>query len=378
MNGSTAETARPSSPPASPGSTTSCGGGLHAAPPVPRRGRPRRGQDDAGACSSCSKASGAARRACTSRCRRPRRSSTAVAAVARVVARRDPHLRAGRRPRRASPRTPQNTMFHPSEVELGETTKARARPRSSAVKPQPRRVRLALGDAAARPEPAALPPADPGAQAVLRRAAVHGAAARRPHADGRRPAAAEHRARRDRAGAALARSTGPSGGGCGSCKMRGAQFRGGYHDFVDPRAAGCDVFPRLVAAEHRARRSPRAGSPAAMPALDALLGGGLGPRDEHAAHGPGRHRQVDDRDPVRRRRRRGAASGRRCSSSTRAVEHAAGRARESLGIDLRPRTSTPAAISVQQVDPAELSPGRVRRTCVRRRRSRRARRRRSS
>src|SRR5919202_196125 len=33
-------------------------------------------------------------------------------------------------------------------------------------------------------------------------------------------------------------------------KMRGVQFRGGYHDFIIERG-GLAVFPRLVAAEHR-------------------------------------------------------------------------------------------------------------------------------
>jgi circadian clock protein KaiC len=56
-------------------------------------------------------------------------------------------------------------------------------------------------------------------------------------------------------------------------KMRGVAFRGGYHDFVI-RRGGLEVFPRLVAAEHRhdfAREVASSG----VPALDALLGGGL-------------------------------------------------------------------------------------------------------
>jgi circadian clock protein KaiC len=56
-------------------------------------------------------------------------------------------------------------------------------------------------------------------------------------------------------------------------KYRGLAFRGGYHDFVIERG-GVRVFPRLVAAEHRAdftRDSVRTG----VDELDALLGGGL-------------------------------------------------------------------------------------------------------
>ena len=56
-------------------------------------------------------------------------------------------------------------------------------------------------------------------------------------------------------------------------KYRGRAFRGGYHDYVI-RRGGLDVFPRLVAAEHRTR--PGQGRIAAgIEGLDALLGGGL-------------------------------------------------------------------------------------------------------
>lgn len=56
-------------------------------------------------------------------------------------------------------------------------------------------------------------------------------------------------------------------------KLRGRKFRGGYHDFVI-RTGGLEVFPRLVAAEHVT--GIRGGSiSSGLPALDALLGGGL-------------------------------------------------------------------------------------------------------
>lgn len=56
-------------------------------------------------------------------------------------------------------------------------------------------------------------------------------------------------------------------------KYRGVKFRGGYHDYVI-QGGGIQVFPRLVAAEHR-QLSPRAKLPSDVPALDALLGGGI-------------------------------------------------------------------------------------------------------
>jgi circadian clock protein KaiC len=56
-------------------------------------------------------------------------------------------------------------------------------------------------------------------------------------------------------------------------KCRGQDFRGGYHDFTIA-ADGVRVFPRLVAAEHRAQYS---GAPisSGIAKLDALLGGGI-------------------------------------------------------------------------------------------------------
>jgi circadian clock protein KaiC len=56
-------------------------------------------------------------------------------------------------------------------------------------------------------------------------------------------------------------------------KMRGVSFRGGYHDFAI-RRGGLDVFPRLVAAEHGTEFVDR-DLPSDNAHLDALLCGGL-------------------------------------------------------------------------------------------------------
>jgi circadian clock protein KaiC len=56
-------------------------------------------------------------------------------------------------------------------------------------------------------------------------------------------------------------------------KCRGQSFRGGYHDFIIAND-GVQVFPRLVAAEHRQKR-PRTQLESGVAALDTLLGGGL-------------------------------------------------------------------------------------------------------
>jgi len=56
-------------------------------------------------------------------------------------------------------------------------------------------------------------------------------------------------------------------------KMRGIQFRGGYHDYA-LETGGLRVFPRLVASEHLMEFVPRVQS-TGSDGLDALLGGGL-------------------------------------------------------------------------------------------------------
>lgn len=56
-------------------------------------------------------------------------------------------------------------------------------------------------------------------------------------------------------------------------KMRGIKFRGGYHDFILD-TGGITVFPRLIASEHAADFTPGSQSTGA-PGLDRLLGGGL-------------------------------------------------------------------------------------------------------
>lgn len=56
-------------------------------------------------------------------------------------------------------------------------------------------------------------------------------------------------------------------------KMRGVAFRGGYHDFTI-RRGGLDVFPRLIAGEHHTKFDEH-DMPSGNQQLDGLLGGGL-------------------------------------------------------------------------------------------------------
>lgn len=56
-------------------------------------------------------------------------------------------------------------------------------------------------------------------------------------------------------------------------KLRGSRFRSGYHDFI-VRTGGLEVFPRLVAAEHRTD-VVAAPISSGNSSLDAILGGGI-------------------------------------------------------------------------------------------------------
>lgn len=56
-------------------------------------------------------------------------------------------------------------------------------------------------------------------------------------------------------------------------KYRGRRFRGGYHDFTI-KTGGLEIYPRIVAAEHRTRFD-RTLMSSGVAGLDALLGGGI-------------------------------------------------------------------------------------------------------
>ncbi|MCP3734619.1 AAA family ATPase [Sphingomonas sp. RP10(2022)] len=67
-------------------------------------------------------------------------------------------------------------------------------------------------------------------------------------------------------------------------KMRGVRYRGGYHDFEIERGGLC-VYPRLVASDHATREAGDVVSTGSEE-LDALLGGGLAPGTATLLTGP--------------------------------------------------------------------------------------------
>ena len=143
-------------------------------------------------------------------------------------------------------------------------------------------------------------------------------------------------------------------------KYRGVRYRGGYHDFTI-RQGGLEVFPRLVAAEHR---HPFSGQRLAsgIAALDQLLGGGLEPGTSTMIMGaPGTGKS----SLVSRFLAATADEGRKSTmfvfdESTQTLMTRA----KALGFDLAKHVES-GAVSIMPVDPAELSPGELT-FCVRR------------
>ena len=135
-------------------------------------------------------------------------------------------------------------------------------------------------------------------------------------------------------------------------KYRGVSFRGGYHDYVIQRG-GIEVYPRLVAGEHQHEYSPEKLA-SGIDALDKLIGGGLERGSSTLILG--------------------AAGTGKSSITAQFVAAAAARGEKSamfifdesvntllnrtdgLGVPLR-QGMVDQHVFIQQVDPAELSPG---------------------
>lgn len=135
-------------------------------------------------------------------------------------------------------------------------------------------------------------------------------------------------------------------------KMRGKRYRGGYHDYAI-RRGGLDVFPRVTAAEHR-QPSTRVKMSSGVPGIDALLNGGIDRGTSTLLVGaPGTGKS----SVAAQFARTAAHAGHKAAlfvfdeSSETLLGRMAG-----LGLDLRPCVAA-GTISIQQIDPAEMSPG---------------------
>jgi circadian clock protein KaiC len=135
-------------------------------------------------------------------------------------------------------------------------------------------------------------------------------------------------------------------------KIRGVSFREGNHDFI-LRKGGMVVFPRLVASEHHVRYT-RESFPSGIAGLDALLGGGLDRGTSSMFVGPaGAGKSTLAIKFLLEAASRGERGQLFAFDET--VETLTSRAAK-LGMDLRPFVAN-GSIAIQQINPAEISPG---------------------
>ncbi|MCA1629607.1 MAG: circadian clock protein KaiC [Acidobacteria bacterium] len=165
----------------------------------------------------------------------------------------------------------QYTIFHPAEIELGETVKAML---AEFERLKPRRVvidslsemRLLAGDALRYRR-----------QVLALKRFFAGRGCTVLTLDDRTSLDADLQVHSIAHGVVVLEQTGQGYGAerrtlCVK-KLRGARYRGGNHDFKI-ETGGTVVFPRLVAAEHR-EPSTREPVPSGVAEMDALMGGGL-------------------------------------------------------------------------------------------------------
>ncbi len=135
-------------------------------------------------------------------------------------------------------------------------------------------------------------------------------------------------------------------------KMRGVSFRGGYHDFAI-RRGGLDIFPRLVAAEHPADFVDQ-DLPSGNQQLDGLLGGGLPAGTSTLLLGPA---GTGKSSLATQFAAAAAGRGERVAMFVFDENIATFRSRSrKLGLLIEQPLKS-GLITVQQVDPAELSSG---------------------
>ena len=135
-------------------------------------------------------------------------------------------------------------------------------------------------------------------------------------------------------------------------KCRGQSFRGGYHDFVIS-TGGVQVFPRLVAAEHRFGYDGRLAN-SGIKELDALLGGGVTGGSSTLVLGPaGTGKSLLCLQFIAAAVKRGERTGLFVFDEELGLLFARARG---LGIDLEAMRKSGHLI-VEQMDAAELSPG---------------------
>lgn len=135
-------------------------------------------------------------------------------------------------------------------------------------------------------------------------------------------------------------------------KIRGQSFASGYHDFKIS-TGGIEVYPRLVAAEHRGRFDPGMIS-SGLPELDTLFGGGADRGMATLFLGPaGTGKSILASQFVVAAAGRGERSAMYIFDER--IQTLLGRAK-GLGLDLSTAVDR-GLVEIQQIDPAELTAG---------------------
>ena len=136
-------------------------------------------------------------------------------------------------------------------------------------------------------------------------------------------------------------------------KVRAASFREGYHDYVIVKG-GLRVFPRLVSSDHRRGPVPREDLPSGIAELDAMFNGGVQRGTSTLLAGPtGCGKSTLCAQFVLSGAKRGERGAIFTFDETRQsfLDRSRG-----LGMDLDPFLEL-GMIHLEQVDPADLSPG---------------------
>jgi circadian clock protein KaiC len=137
-------------------------------------------------------------------------------------------------------------------------------------------------------------------------------------------------------------------------KLRGVDFRGGYHDFVIKRG-GIEVFPRLIAAEHTQPAEEGAAS-SGVAGLDAMLAGGLDRGTSALFLGPpGTGKSALATRWALAAAERGERAAVYCFDESIATMF---KRSTSLGMDLEKHRAA-GRFRARQIDPAEVPPGQL-------------------
>jgi circadian clock protein KaiC len=244
----------------------------------------------------------------------------------------------------------QYTIFHPSEVEFGETTTAVL---DEVERIQPRRV---VFDSLSEMRLLARDPLRYRRQILALKQYFAGRQCTVLLLDDRTATASDLQVRSIAHGVIeleqLALDYGAERRRLRVVKLRGSRYRGGFHDFRI-ETGGVVVYPRLVAAEHRQEFAPEMIT-SGVAELDALLGGGLDRGTSTLILGPagsGKSSIAAQFAATAAERGERAASFLFDEGVGTYLSRASG-----LGREMRALVEA-GRMSIQQIDPAELSPG---------------------